>query len=184
MCTALIGVAILIGGASRRMGTPKHTCTLPTGITMGATMASLADTIADTVVIAGSTTTTHIGPMANIQCVSDMAHHIGQGPLAGIEAVLASGLARTWIVLPCDMPYLTVDLLCALRDHSSLGAVVLEGAGPLPLRINTTHLGEVTKALNEGRRAIRHLPCLRHAAQVPVADATLIQDVDCPEDLR
>ena len=163
------------------MGTPKHTCMLASGITMGAHMAALASTIADVVLTAGGAEAMHDCDM--VDAVPDLVGHVGLGPLAGIEAALASGRAERWIVLPCDMPHLTTALLRDLRDHQHDGVVVLQGCGPLPLRINTTDLSEVTTALDMGTLAVRHLPCVRTAAEVAVSNPACLQDVDRPADL-
>ena len=184
MSTAPFGAVVLAGGKSRRMGSPKHTCVLPSGMTMGAHMVALGKAVADLVVVAGPVESVHDGTMGDIEIMPDLRGHVGLGPLAGIEAALASGRAKRWLVLPCDMPHLTTALVTALRDHPTNGAVVLQGAGPLPLRIDSTLLTTVTAAIEAGALAVRHLQCVRAAAEVPVPNPALIQDVDSPADLR
>ncbi|MCH2135329.1 MAG: NTP transferase domain-containing protein [Phycisphaerales bacterium] len=172
------GVAILVGGASRRMGTPKQHAKLPDGTSLGQRVMQLATGVSDLVVACGPA-----GALTGVEALPDLAVHAGLGPLAGIETVLMSNRADRWLVLPCDMPWLQQSQLASMRDYESEGCVMLEGCGPLPLRIDTSALGQVQEALEQRRLALKHLPCVRAAACLPVPDASTIRDADRPGDL-
>ncbi len=146
-------------------------------------MVALGQSVADVVVVAGPVDSVDHSTMGDVEVVPDLQGHVGLGPLAGIEAALTSGVAKRWLVLPCDMPLLTTALLLNLREHPTNGAVVLQGSGPLPLRIDSALLSMVTAALDSDALAVRDLECVRTAAQVRVEDTALIQDVDRPRDL-
>jgi molybdopterin-guanine dinucleotide biosynthesis protein A len=177
MATSSFAAAILAGGTARRMGAPKQHHPLPDGTPMGERMLALARAVADPVVIAGP-----VDCMPDCVCIPDNDDFKGDGPLAGIEAALASNLAERWLVLPCDMPFLTVTLLNAMRDCTA-PSVVLQGAGPLPMVLSSDALPAVREALRQGRRALRDLDCVRTAHAIPVADLTHVRDIDSPDDI-
>lgn len=174
-----IGAAILVGGTSRRMGSPKQHVPLPSGESLGEGMVRLARTVADIVIGAGPA-----GALDGIEMVGDLETHQGMGPLAGVEAALASARADRWLILPCDMPWLGCELLRSMIDHPTKGCVTLQGAGPLPLRIDIDELESVSAALDRGSLAVRELPCVCAAVEVPVRDPACLHDVDRPEDLQ
>ena len=70
-------VAILIGGQSKRMGSPKHLVELPNGKTMLEQMLDFALRTADNVVISGGDVDGYISIHDNRE---------KQGPVSGIEA--------------------------------------------------------------------------------------------------
>ena len=169
--------AVLAGGSARRMGSPKQHHQLPGDTPMGERMLTLAHATAEHVVVAGPADC-----MSGSVCIPDNDEFNGDGPLAGIEAVLASDLAERWLVLPCDMPFLTEALLTAMRDCTA-SSVVLEGAGPLPLVLSSEELAAVRNALRQGRRAVRDLNCVRTAHAIAVADVSQLRDIDTPDDV-
>jgi len=177
MATSPFAAAILAGGAARRMGAPKQHHQLPDGTLMGERMLNLAHAVTGHVVIAGP-----IDCMPDCVCIPDNDEFKGDGPLAGIEAVLASNLAERWLVLPCDMPFLTEALLTSMRTCTA-AAVVLEGAGPLPMVLSSEALPAVREALRQGRRAVRDLDCVRTAHVIPVTDQSHLRDIDSPDDV-
>lgn len=177
---ALLG-AVLAGGASRRMGRPKHQMRLPGGEKMIDVVAAAlrAACARDDVVV--------VGP-PGIGTIHDRRE--GAGPMSGIEALLASGLAQTYLVCPCDVPRVTSELLGRLVEappESAPGAVFhVEGedvSRPLPLRVSASALPVAQRLLDEGRRAVHELVAAIGAAEVrlPAADAPLLQDVNTPQ---
>lgn len=119
----------------------------------------------------------------------------GVGPLGGLRALLlaanASGLQQV-IAVACDMPYVTPELLTALREHPSEAAVLAARRGPEapwePLLARyrpTLLLPAVDAALAAGERSFQKL-----LARVTVAEfqapglARALDDWDCPEDVR
>jgi molybdopterin-guanine dinucleotide biosynthesis protein A len=132
------------------MGRPKHELRLPDGRTMLETVAAVLAGVCARVVVAGDVET-------GLQCVTDL--RADQGPLGGVEALLASGIDSEYLVCPCDVPLVTGALLRRLVGSTSGGATVFrveseQGFRPLPARISTGLLGTVRALLDEQQRAV------------------------------
>jgi molybdopterin-guanine dinucleotide biosynthesis protein A len=143
---------VLAAGASRRMGRPKHELKLPDGRTMLEVVAGVLRDVCTRVVVAGEVET-------GMQCVADLRPD--QGPLGGIEAILASGLDTQYLVCPCDMPLVSGRLLQRLTGPAETGATAFQIEGedsirPLPARLSSVLLQTVTGLLDEQKRAVRH----------------------------
>jgi molybdopterin-guanine dinucleotide biosynthesis protein A len=144
---------VLAGGASRRMGRPKHELKLPDGRTMLEVVAGVLREVCARVVVTGDIET-------DFQCVADLRPD--QGPLGGIEAILASGLDTQYLVCPCDMPLVTGPLLQRLTGPADSGATVFQTDGedsvrPLPARISGDLLESVAALLDAQQRAVHRL---------------------------
>ncbi len=140
--------AVLAGGLSKRMGKPKHELILPDGTTMLEKALSMTRLVCQEVVV--------VAP----EVVTDQAPHVhdsqaGRGPLAGIIELLASGLNDHYLVIPCDMPCLTPELLTQLCDPPPTHARVFQleyamHAAPLPLAISSQLLSSLEGAQQQG----------------------------------
>ncbi|MCH2139164.1 MAG: NTP transferase domain-containing protein [Phycisphaerales bacterium] len=171
-------IALLAGGRSSRMGEPKHAVRMPDGRTMSDHVLDQCVRVCDTIVVAGPHDT-----LQQHTCIPDNTPWTGHGPLAGVEAVLASGIAARWLIVPCDMPWLTADVLQSMRHHDATGVVCIDKAGPLPMRIDTAMIGEVRSALEREQLALRSLPCVVHAHRLAICDESIIRDIDRPDQL-
>mgnify|MGYP001025323336 FL=1 len=142
-------VAILIGGKSSRMGSPKHEVTLPNGKTMMEAMLEFASTTANKTVVVG-------GTYSNQHCILD--HRKGFGPVAGIEALLRSNLDERYLVVGCDMPLLKLETVRPLFGEGDV--VVFEGDSnvdfptPLPLVVSSLSSNACSTYLDEGGRSL------------------------------
>lgn len=142
-------VAILIGGKSSRMGSPKHEVTLPNGKTMMEAMLEFASTTANKTVVVG-------GTYSNQHCILD--HRKGFGPVAGIEALLRSNLDERYLVVGCDMPLLKLETVQPLFGEGDV--VVFEGDSnvdfptPLPLVVSSLASNACSTYLDEGGRSL------------------------------
>ena len=144
-------VVILAGGASVRMGTAKHMLPFQSS-TMGSIVIECARECQCAVFVSGSANWVQDCPV-----IEDHPRYAGHGPMAGIEAALASGHADRWLILPCDMPLLNVADLRALIDVKADACCFQEADGsplPLPLMLSVKHLDQVRVALDEGRRRL------------------------------
>jgi molybdopterin-guanine dinucleotide biosynthesis protein A len=144
---------VLAGGASRRMGRPKHELTLPDGRTMLEVVAGVLREVCARVVVAGDVET-------GMQRVADPRPD--QGPLGGIEAILASGLDAQYLVCPCDMPRVSGPLLQRLTGPADSAATVFQIEGEdsvrsLPARISGDLLETVAALLDAQQRAVHRL---------------------------
>ena len=98
---------ILSGGGSRRMGVPKGGMLLPDGRNMLERTRDMLASFCGQVVISGNP---H-GAVGH-QVIQDLRPD--SGPLAAIEAVLASGISPQYLMVPCDLPLLPAGLLARL----------------------------------------------------------------------
>lgn len=148
-----IAAAVLMGGGSTRMGSPKQHVEID-GVPMGQRVISIARAATDHVVVSGPN-----DAMPGLPHIADLPGHTGYGPLAGIEAVLASGIARRWLILPCDMPWLGARSITRLLAIESNIAAFSDptnhsAALQLPLVIDASMLDSLESYLERGRRSI------------------------------
>ncbi len=148
--------AVLVGGESRRMGRDK--ALLPfRGRTLVEHIAGEAEAVAGGVLL--------IGPVAlygqfGWPVIEDPAR--GSGPLSGIVTALAGSAAEWTLVVACDMPNLSRQVLGELAAHALAGsadAVLAHSAGgydePLLAVYRATCLPALETALAEGRWKVR-----------------------------
>ncbi|MHC4216910.1 MAG: molybdenum cofactor guanylyltransferase [Planctomycetota bacterium] len=159
--------AVLAGGAGRRMGRPKHELVLPTGRTMLETVATVLGEVCARVVVVGEVETA-------LPRVLDLRPD--QGPLGGIEALLASGLDSEYLVCPCDVPLVTASLLTRLVETPQAPASVFQLEGddgffPLPARISAGLLDRVRAHLHAQKRAVHRLVGSIDAEVIPLGSA-------------
>jgi molybdopterin-guanine dinucleotide biosynthesis protein A len=150
-------VAILMGGRSSRMGTPKHNVVLQNGKTMMDVMLQFARATAKKTVVVG-------GDIDKQISIHD--HRPGLGPVAGIEALLTSNLDTRYLIVGCDMPLLRADTVQPLFVDGD--AVFYSGKennipSSLPLVISSNCAASCSSYLNNGGRSIhgflRELTC-------------------------
>ena len=154
---------ILAGGMSTRMGEPKHALRLPDGRTMIEHVAGALRQACQRLVIVSSEET-----MPGVEHIADNFDQLG--PIGGIEALLGSGIGENFLIVPCDMPLLTADILHALLVNTVRPATALRvGSEPaartLPLRLSTALLPLIWSRIEEGELSIRGL---LEAAEVEV----------------
>jgi molybdopterin-guanine dinucleotide biosynthesis protein A len=111
----------------------------------------------------------------------------GEGPLA---AIAAAGLTADALVLACDLPFVTVELLRWLADQPGTAVPVVGGrVQPLCARYAGPDLARAVEVVAGGGRRMRDLldgarvTWLDEAAWSAVAEARAFTDVDTPEDL-
>ncbi len=140
-------VAILIGGQSKRMGSPKHLVELPNGKTMLEQMLDFALRTADNVVISGGDVDGYISIHDNRE---------KQGPVSGIEALLSSNLDEKYLIVGCDMPLLKPkDVEQLLQTDCCSLFVCNDNVFGLPVCIKSDVLPVCTAYLDSGGRSIR-----------------------------
>lgn len=170
-------VAILIGGQSLRMGVPKNEVVLPNGKTMLDTMITFAKNTAQHIVIVG-------GEVNGYESIHDQRHQ--EGPVAGIEALLASNLDQQYLIVGCDMPKLhTADvqplLQCRGNAVFSFGDQVLG----LPLKVIQEMLSTCTAYLDSGERSIKGFisQCPHTSIMIDSIDLDAVTSLNSPEDI-
>jgi len=178
--------AILTGGRSSRMGMPKAAMRLPDGRSMAERTRDMLRAVCHDIVFLGDP-----HGVAGHDRIDDL--RVDAGPLAAIEALLASGRAPQYLVVPCDLPLLPSALLLRLIEGDPHGLTCFDfadepGPRPLPCRIAGSRLADVTRRLDDGDRALRRLVDGLGAAtpRVRLADreSELLLNVNTPEDFE
>lgn len=174
--------AILAGGDSTRIGSPKHALSLPDGSTMIEAVATALAAVCERLVILGAE-----DAMPALPHVADLRPSCG--PLGGIEALLASNIDTQYLVCPCDLPFVTSELFDKLLHSSEATATVLRLEGseqiePLPARLSVEALGQTKRLLDEGRRAVHQLMQTIDVEEVtaPSAWSKLLTNVNTPQE--
>lgn len=158
----VLGV-ILAGGFNRRMGAPKHALRARDGRSFAEVVrAAVAPVVDDRLLV--------IGPD---EVLPDLPHALdeprGRGPLAGIDAAFAA-LPRVapegsdLLIVPCDAPRLTSDLLRRLLVPTDRPAAAFGGnqseairLHPLPIRLAQSAADCVRARLERGELALHAL---------------------------
>ncbi|MDP6601168.1 MAG: molybdenum cofactor guanylyltransferase [Phycisphaerales bacterium] len=174
--------AVLMGGGSTRMGSPKQHVDI-SGVPMGMRMIDLVRNCCKLVVVSGPDHS-----MAGMEHIADLPAHTGFGPLAGIEAVLASGKASRWIVLPCDMPSLTAATIEQLLGSTAPFAALRSSDNPsthlqLTLALEVSVIGSITAFLSTGRRAVGGWLETMDVDLLPPPAACELHNINSPDDL-
>jgi len=177
--------AILAGGESRRMGQPKEGVLLPDGTPMIARVISVLHTVCRQVVI--------VGACRGFQIPDGVLHlpdlHPGEGPLAGLETLLASGLDDRYLLAGCDQPLLTPDLLRRLTGCEAEVCLFHTGNEedffPFPGVYSVALLPLVREALSSSRRSMKRLIQQARVTRLPLspAEASLLRSINTPDEL-
>ncbi len=180
---------ILIGGQSRRMGQCKAQLPLG-GRTFVEHVVEVASSVADEIVILGDLDL-NIPSLSGIARLSDPPGCVG--PLAGLTSLLEHAGSRWSLLLPCDMPMLTVEvlerLIPARDDHVDAVAFRrLDRECEFHACCAAYHpraLAAVRAELSTGVGKIQNvLRAVRCMALVPTAEEEeLLINVNTPEDL-
>ncbi len=97
--------AVLAGGRSLRMGRPKADILLGDGRSMIAHVIAQMKKVCPEVVIVGGAPAS----MAGVSPLPDTTS--GLGPLGGLNTLLSSGRASAYLIVACDQPLLTPEIL-------------------------------------------------------------------------
>lgn len=122
--------AILAGGQSRRMGRTKAAIRLPSALTFAEHACQILSPHVDRTVVLGHGE----GAPSELLRIPDATE--SAGPVSGLLALLRSGLADEYLVLSCDMPFLTTELLALLLPENRPGHSP-GGAGASPGQVST-----------------------------------------------
>ncbi len=113
---------VLAGGASRRMGRPKHLIEL-NGVSLKMRAAStLAEFCSETVVVASRSKPTENG----IRTIPDKTIGNAAGPLVAICTAAEDCTTDLFAVIPCDMPFVSAEFFLMMYEKfdTSTDAVV------------------------------------------------------------
>lgn len=115
----------------------------------------------------------------------------GLGPLValgeGRRALVARGAVGDVLLLACDLPLVTPDVLAVIAGHRSTSSVVPVSDGraqPLCARWSAAHLSQVDEMISGGERSMRGLLALPGIILLDGAEwGSALADADCPADL-
>ncbi len=185
----MIAGAILAGGQSTRMGQPKEGVVLSDGRPMIEHVADAYRGVCEQIVIVGACEGYDIASCKNTRQVKD--RHKGVGPLGGVEALLASGIASAYVVTSCDQPLLTPDLLRLLVQCGESDGVFLrtdDGVelDPFPGFFPAAWLCGVENAIREKRLGVRRFLRTMDVQWVraPANAADRVRSFNRPDELR
>jgi molybdopterin-guanine dinucleotide biosynthesis protein A len=171
---ALTGV-LLVGGASTRFGSPKALAQFD-GETLADRAWRLLGDACDERIAVGKREDGLELPFDLLDDGTDV-----RAPIAGVVAGLRAAQHDVTVVIPVDVPLLTVaalhELAAACRD------VAMPPSGPLPGAYRRTVLPELERALAGDRLALRAAIADLDVAIVDL-DAALLVNVNTPDDVQ
>lgn len=111
----------------------------------------------------------------------------GRGPLAALVAGSeAVGTEAAVLLLACDLPFVTLELLTRLADSPGAGTVVpVDGDGivqPVCARYSAEARTRARELLAEGERSLRRLLDEVEVTRLAGVDDRALVDVDTPDD--
>lgn len=182
-----LGGAVLVGGASRRMGVDKATL-LVEGVPMGRR-------VAEALRIAGCTPVLAVGAVPDQLDALNLAgladDYPGEGPLGGLVTALRTfgDTVDLVVVAACDLPWLDAHTVSAVVSAVSLAAGDCDGAQAcahgrpaLCLALRPATLISLSQTFDEGGRAL-----LSAFADLKIADiavsSTALRNINSPADL-
>jgi len=167
---ALTGV-LLVGGASRRFGSPKALAQID-GETLADRGCRTLARACDEVLVVGKRGEL---PFEVVDDASDV-----RAPIAGVVAGLRAAAHDVTVVLPVDCPFVTPEVLRELGDACRDAAV--PQTGPLPGAWAKSALPVLERRLEQGPYALYRAYDELDVVTVEL-DAALLADVDTPSEL-
>ena len=168
---------LLVGGASRRFGSPKALARLE-----GETLAERAHRILaeafDRVLVVGKTADGLDLPFPVVDDESDV-----RAPIVGVAAALREAEAEVCVVLPTDMPHMTPALLRSLAAAAEGVDAAVPQTGPLPGAYRRAALPVLERRIAAGELAL-HAALAELDTKVVECDEALLANVNEPGDLR
>jgi molybdopterin-guanine dinucleotide biosynthesis protein A len=115
----------------------------------------------------------------------------GEGPIAGIRSALAAHPKAAWLVLACDLPYLSdaaLDYLLRRRDAAAFATAYTSAHDGLPEPLCAIWEPSAAEALADYQAGGGHCPrkfLIRHGARLlEPQDTRALENVNTPEEYR
>ncbi|MDO8615076.1 MAG: molybdenum cofactor guanylyltransferase [Dehalococcoidia bacterium] len=167
--TSDLAAAVLAGGASRRFGSDKALLSLPDGRTLLAATVEKLRRLSTEVLLVVDRAGRYAELGLPVREVIDRTP--GAGPLGGLHAALSAALADRVLLVGCDMPFLSPDLLAYMADlPRTYDALVPVSAGrshPLHAIYARACLPAADRLLDAGERRLQALLPLVRTREVP-----------------
>jgi molybdopterin-guanine dinucleotide biosynthesis protein A len=164
---SLTGI-LLVGGASRRFGSPKALASFR-GETLADRGWRLLGEVCDERIAVGKTSDALEVPFRVLDDGTD-----DRAPAYGVLAGLRAASHEVSVILPVDCPLVTPDALRALGD-----ARAVPQTGPLPGAYERAAIPELERRLAAGELTLKGLN-----PRVVELDEELLANVNTPDDLR
>ena len=168
--------ALLVGGASRRFGSPKALAELE-GETLAARAHRVLREVCDEVIVVGKAVDALALPFPVLDDGSDE-----RAAIVGVAAALRLASAELVLVLPTDMPAMTPETLQRLADAADDVDVAVPQAGPLPGAYRRSALPVLERRIAAGRLALREALGELRVRTVEL-DAAVLRNVNRAVDL-
>ncbi|WP_158232472.1 molybdenum cofactor guanylyltransferase [Sporosarcina sp. P13] len=155
---------LLAGGQSRRFGEPKAFAEYEGRPFYRYSVEALRPFCEDIVVVTRPEFVDQFPSDLRVTTDSDM--FAGMGPLAGILSAMELVDAERYLVLPCDMPFITRDVMANLlaRHQADVTGVTVEGKlHPLVSIWQATVKPTIRQALLDSNRRVMHVQALHDA---------------------
>jgi len=173
------GVAgvLLVGGASRRFGSPKALAVYEGETLAGRAHRVLAEAFGRVLVVGKASDRLDL-PFPVVDDGSDV-----RAPIVGVAAALREAQAELCVVLPTDMPKVTPALLRSLAAAAEGVDAAVPQTGPLPGAYRRTALPGLERSIAAGELAL-HRALAGLETRVVECDDALLANVNEPADLR
>ena len=167
---------LLVGGASRRFGSPKALARFQ-GEVLGERAHRLLDEAFGRVLVVGKIGDDLTLPFDVVDDGSEV-----RAPIVGLVAALRHAETDVCVVLPTDMPLVSADLLRRLADEVEGFDAAVPQSGPLPGAYRKSVLPALEQRVAAGELALyRALEDL--SVRVVDTDAEELRNVNTPADL-
>ena len=180
--------AILAGGESKRMGTPKEGIPLWDSRPMIEHIVNTISIITKKIVIVGECK--GYSPTKDIKIIPDFEPH--RGPLIGLKSLLKSNLDSAYLVIACDQPLITKELLQLLIQEESQHIKLFTGEkleariDPFPGYYPTSCLKNLQNMIEIGNSSMQAF--LKSSKidwiKIPEDQKHLLRSINTPQDLE
>lgn len=152
--------AVLVGGKSKRMGTPKSVAILDSGEYLLERVVRTARQFCREVVLVGA------GPIPQPLLIEERLPDADgiEGPLAGVLSALRWEPSARWLILACDLPLVTTEAIRWLLSQAMRDAVAVlphlddpSLAEPLFALYDPAAKPLLEKGARDGRRSIQRI---------------------------
>jgi len=167
---------LLVGGASRRFGSPKALARLGSETLAERAYRTLGESF-EHVVAVGKTADALQLPFPVLDDGSEL-----RAPIVGVAAGLRLTEAEICVFLPTDMPWMTAGLLLELASAADGVDAAVPQTGPLPGAYRQTALAVLERRIAAGDLAL-HRALAELETRVVHAPAEPLHNVNVPGDL-
>ena len=168
--------ALLVGGASRRFGSPKALARLEGETLAERAHRALTEACGEVVVVGKAAD----GLELPFPVLDDGYEE--RAAMLGVAGALRLTESEVVVVLPTDMPLVTSELLVTLAEACTKAEAAVPQTGPLPGAYRRSVLPVLERRIAEGELAL-YKACLELELRTVQWDETELANVNVPADL-